>query len=187
MPAPGPVSAPAPAPGDGLGAALDPAGLGPPVQVAYGVADTRMAAERWLGRGVGPVFLRDHIAVTNARLAGEPATFDHSSAFTQWGEVMLELFCVHHPSPVTQPAGLHHLAFFVDDVETAGAALAARGWPEILYGETATGNAFAMHDARHELGHLIEIYPRTSRLVAFYAMVADAARTFTGADPLRVL
>ncbi len=127
----------------------------------------RPAALAWAERGVGPFRVRDHIEVNGARLAGQPGTFDHSSAFSQWGGLMLELFCVHHDSPVTIAPGVHHLAFFIDDVDEAGARLAVYGWPEVLAGTSGGGNRFAMHDARPELGHFVEIYADTDRMRAF--------------------
>ncbi len=134
---------------------------------------------------MGPFVVREHIEVNGARLAGRPATFDHSAAFSQLGGLMLELFCVHHDTPVTQSSGLHHLAFFVDSVDEDGARLAAHGWPEVLAGTSGGGNYFAMHDARPELGHLVEIYAASERMLAFYASIADTSATWDGTDPLR--
>ncbi len=132
----------------------------------------RAAARTWTARGVGPFVVLDHVEVNRARLSGQPASFDHSAAFSQLGGLMLELFCVHHDSPVTQASGLHHLAFFVESVDEAGARLTDHGWPEVLAGSSGGGNYFAMHDARSELGHLVEIYTANERMLAFYASIA---------------
>jgi hypothetical protein len=58
------------------------------------------------------------------------------------------------------------------------------GRPEMLYAETGTGVAFAMHDARPELGHYIEIYEDSERLRGFYDMVRSAAANWDGSDPI---
>jgi hypothetical protein len=163
--------------------------FGGPVQIAYAVDDVERAVDRWVARGVGPFFLRDHIEVHATRIRGRPATFDHSSAFAQWGDVMVELIQQHDPGsdPVVGTGGVHHMAHFVDDFGAAHTALAAAGHAEVLYAETSTGMPFAFHDALAERGHLIEIYERTSGLVRFYEMVREAAAGWDGDDPIRRL
>ena len=82
--------------------------LGPPVQIAYAVTDVREAATRWVSeRGVGPFFVIEHIAVTDVLYRGAPAVFDHSSAYGQWGGLMVELVCDHTvgPSPIADGVG----------------------------------------------------------------------------------
>jgi len=157
-----------------------------PRQLAYAVDDVRAAAERWAQGGVGPFFINEHIPVSNARIFDEPGEFDHSSAYAQWGPVMVELIVQHHPGPkpVVAGGGLHHVAFFVDEFAGASTELINQGFDEVLYAE-AGEMPFALFDARHELGHLIEIYPRTDRLVGFYEMVEEAAHRWDGTDPLR--
>lgn len=160
-----------------------------PVQIAYAVGDVVEAAQRWVARGVGPFFVLDHIEVHSVRVNGTPATFDHSSAYSQWGSVMVELICQHDggSSPVVGTAGVHHMAHFVDDFAAASTALTASGAVEILYAETASGMPFAFHDSRAEHGHLIEIYERTERLGRFYDMVRDASLGWAGDAAIRRL
>lgn len=165
-----------------------------PVQIAYAVDDVIGAAESCVARGAGPFFVRHHIDVTNSRVHGRTVHFDHSSAYGQWGNVMVELLCEHHADPepgervqrVGPLTGLHHMAFFVDDVSTAQDALVEHGWAEALYAE-AGNTQFAMHDATAELGHLVEIYRDSGGLVQFYDMVRAAATDWDGSDPIRIL
>jgi hypothetical protein len=163
--------------------------LGPPVQIAYAVDDVRTAAYRWSTRGIGPFFVREHIEVLDVRVRGTVATFDHSSAYAWWGSVMVELICQHDGGTdrLVPTSGLHHVAHFVDDIAVTGAALAAGGAPEALYAQTSAGMPFAMHDARAEFGHYIEIYEPTPRLRAFYDMVRASAQGWSGDDPIRSL
>lgn len=163
--------------------------LGGPVQVAYAVDDLRIAVDGWIADGVGPFFVREHIPVQRARVRGRPDDFDHSSAFAQWGAVMVELIQQHDggADPVVGASGLHHVAFFVDDFGAASVELTGNGWPELLYAETANGMPFAFHDARADRGHHIEIYERVEPLARFYDMVRDSSVDWDGSDAIRVL
>jgi Glyoxalase/Bleomycin resistance protein/Dioxygenase superfamily len=160
-----------------------------PVQIAYAVDDVVTAAQQWSSRGVGPFFVREHIDVHNVRVRGRPATFDHSSAYGQWGALMVELIHQHDAGAdaVVGHSGIHHVAFFVEHFGIAAASLRADGCDEVLYAETATGMPFAFHDARADRGHLIEIYERTAPLDRFYRMVRDASIDWDGTDPVRML
>ena len=97
--------------------------LGPPVQIAYAVVDARAAAHEWAERfGAGPFFLAEHIPVTDVVHRGVPGEFDHTSAYGQWGEIMVELVQDHGTGPsavrdlyAPGETGLHHLAYFVDE------------------------------------------------------------------------
>lgn len=169
--------------------------LGPPVQIAYAVTDVHVAAQRWVDeRCVGPFFVLEHIEVSNVLYRGRPATFDHSSAYGQWGSVMVELVCDHTkgPSPVTDVVGaggqgLHHVAHFVDDFAQSSEQLQAAGYAQALLAHTKAGLPFAFFDATAEMGHMIEIYEGTERLRAFYALVKDAAANWDRTDPIRIL
>ena len=172
-----------------IGTATVPIVFGGPVQIAYAVDDVTVEAAAWAHRGVGPFFVREHIEVANARIRGHEAVFDHSSAFAQWGEVMVELIHQHEggAEPVVGSSGLHHVAHFVEDFAAASEMLTESGAREVLYAETSTGMPFAFHDGLAERGHLIEIYERTPTLARFYDLVRDAAAGWNGADPLRRL
>jgi hypothetical protein len=163
--------------------------LGAPVQVAYATDDVHAAARRWVQHGVGPFFVLEHIALADVEIDGTPATFDHSSAYAQWGPVMVELICEHDPGPdpVVGTSGIHHVASFVEDLDAAGDRLVADGFSRRLLAHTVGGQGFAFHDARPTLGHLLEIYERTSGLARFYSMVHDAAVEWDGSGPIRVL
>jgi hypothetical protein len=163
--------------------------VGPPVQLAYATDDVRAAARRWVERGVGPFFVLEHITLTDVEIDGEPAVFDHSSAYAWWGSVMVELIHQHEPGTdaVVGTSGIHHVASFVDDFDDATDRLSTVGFERRLLARTRGGQPFAFHDARATMGHLVEIYERTPRLDGFYAMVRDAAAGWDGGEPIRVL
>ncbi len=165
------------------------------MQVAYAVPDAETAAAAWADRwGAGPFFVRRHIPLTDVVYRGEPATFDHTSAYGQWGSLMVELVQDHGaaPSAVRErygpgDAGLHHLACFVDDLDAALTELNRAGHDTVMTA-TAGTTPFAFVDLWTSHGHLLELYPgHVASLRDFYAMVAAAALDWDGRDPVRVI
>lgn len=169
--------------------------LGPPVQIAYVVPDAVRAAERWAQEvGAGPFFVRSHVALVDVVHRGRPGEFDHTSAYGQWGPIMVELVQDHGSGPSVVrdvfPAGgsgLHHLAFFVDELADAVRGLVAGGHEIAMSARTAGGVEFHFVDTMASLGHMLELYPPSDRLRRFYAMVADAAIGWDGTDVVRRL
>ncbi len=167
--------------------------LGPPVQIAYTVPDVRAAATTWADQwGAGPFFVREHIAVTDVVYRGRPGVFDHSSAYGQWGDAMVELVQDHGGGPsavrdmyAPEESGLHHLAFFVGDLDATTVRLADCGYDLAMSATSAGGVRFHFVDARHTHGHMLELYEPTVHLRSFYAAVAAAADGWDGSDPLR--
>jgi hypothetical protein len=165
-------------------------------QIAYFVADIREAAlAHHRAFGSGPFFVAEHIPLVRSEHRGVPRPLDHSSAYGQWGAMMIEFVQQNNAGPSAyrdvfaagSPGGLHHAALFVPDLDGAIADFAAHGWPLAHYAETASGVAFAFIDARAGLGHMLELYEPSDMLTGFYAMVDQAARDWDGGDPLRDL
>ena len=165
------------------------------VQLAYVVRDLETSARRMADLfGAGPFFVIERIELAWGEHRGQPVKFLHSSAYGQWGEVMMELVKPEDegPSPFHDlyPAGgegLHHAAVMVPslveayaDCERQGLAIAARA-------ETLTGTEFAFVDTVAQLGHMLEIYEVSDTLRGFYAMVRDAADGWDGQDVVRRL
>jgi len=166
-----------------------------PVQMAYHVPDPVAAAEYYSREyGWGPFFLMEHIPLEQARYRGQPAVFDHSSAYGQAGELMVELITQHNDGPsalrdlyAPHESGLHHVAYFVPDLTAALRAFRERGKALALEARTATGVDFAMVDAVAEFGHMLELYEASESLTKFYAYVRRKAEGWDGREPLRRL
>ena len=166
-----------------------------PVQIAYHVPDPAAAAERYAREfGWGPFFLLEHIALADVLYRGQPAEFDHSSAYGQAGDVMIELITQHNPGPsvlrdlyAPDESGLHHVAYFVPDLAAALDSFRARGNSVALEARTATGTEFAMVDVVRELGHMIELYEQEEDLAKFYAFVRRKSEQWDGGNPVRRL
>jgi hypothetical protein len=164
-------------------------GASPVVKIAYTVADAVASASRWFEAvGAGPFFVKSHIPLA----PGDGVVFDHSSAFGRWGDVMVELMEIHVVEPASaakalMTLGVHHVTWFADSLDGESRRLEALGWPSVLTATTAGGVTFRFHDARQDLGHLVEIYERSPGVAAHYAMVEDAARGWDGQDPVRIV
>ncbi|HEY0315530.1 MAG TPA: VOC family protein [Sphingomonas sp.] len=162
-------------------------------QVAYFVADVRAAALRHRALfGSGPYFVADHIATPVVRHRGRLATLDHSSAYGQWGDVMIEFVQQNDASPSafrdmypegSGREGLHHVALFVDDLPAAIARWEGESHECALYAEMASGFCFAMIDTVALYGHMIELYQPDAALIGFYASVSAMAGE--GGEPIR--
>jgi hypothetical protein len=166
-----------------------------PVQIAYFVNDVRAAASRMHAVfGAGPFHVIDRIVLARAEHRGAPCPFVHSSAYGQWGDVMMELVQqdVEGPSPFRDlyapgEEGLHHIATFVDDVQQAIDGYAAAGMPLATRAVTHSGVEFAFIDATATLGHMIELYVADAALRGFYDAVRASARAWDGTRPVRTL
>ncbi len=166
--------------------------LGRIVQIAYAVEDVRAAARSFAARvGAGPFFVRHHDVPRHVDHRGAAAGFDHSSAYGQWGHVQIELVQVHSAEPasladiVQRTSGIHHVATFVASIDDERQRLIELGWPPVMTAETASGLRYAFHDAREQLGHLLEVYEPSAGVLTLYAMVTAAAQGWTGDDPVR--
>ena len=159
-------------------------------QVAYFCADVRAAALDHHRRfGSGPYFVADHIPLAASVHRGVARPFDHSSAYGQWGEVMIEFVQQNNPGPSAMHDlfpegsgrwGLHHVALFVDDVDAAAAKLAEEGFPTAQRSVMNDGFVFAFADTSAAYGHMTELYSPVPALTGFYRHVAEAARKWQG-------
>lgn len=166
-------------------------------QIAYFCSDVRAAAlAHTQAFGSGPFFVAEHIPLRRSEHRGVPRPLDHTSAYGQWGELMVEFVQQNNPGPSvfhdlypegSGRGGLHHLALFVDDLPAAIAAHRAAGREVALYAEMADGFAFAMIDMVAEAGHFLELYEPRPALTGFYDMVARKASGWDGADPVRTI
>ena len=171
---------------------LDTVELGTVVQIAYMVDDVVDAAEDFASRlGAGPFFVRRNRITGALGPDGEPGAFDHTSAYGQWGRLQIELVQTHTADPAAFAAtaairdGVHHVAIMVESFAEQQRVYAESGWPALLSATTPNGNDFAFHDARPQLGHLVEIYEPRPSILRLYRTVADAAVNWDGTDPVR--
>ena len=164
-----------------------------PVQIAYHVSNIKQAAERMYAMtGAGPFFVIENIELDWCELRGESGNFVHSSAYGQWGNLMLELVQQKGTGPFRDmydpgEEGIHHAACFVDSLDEAIAHYQELGFPLAMRARAKLGTEFAFIDTRALLGHMLEIYVPTEGLSGFYELVRGASGDWDGKDLLRSL
>jgi hypothetical protein len=169
-------------------------GFGRIVQVAYLVEDMDAAMQHWLGQaGLGP-----WTCFRNIELA---AVFDERElslriheGLAYMGELQIQLVqSLNDPSEPTpfQPYlaqrrfGVHHMAFFSDDVETDVARARAQGFERTCSMRDKAGYRYyycqstALPDVWIEF---LEVYPELEKI--FQTGIAAAA-SWDGRDPIR--
>ena len=167
--------------------------LGPPVQIAYAVSDIFRGVDKWIKDfGAGPFFIAEHIPIKNVIYRGQPSELDITVAYGQWGEIMIELVQDNGEGPSIirdlyppQKSGLHHLAYFVNDMDLVSAKLVEEGYVLAMSGQ-AGENRFQFFDAISEMGHFLEIYEPIESLKFLYERVRSASINWDGSDPLRI-
>ena len=167
--------------------------LGPPVQIAYAVSDIFRGVDKWIKDfGAGPFFIAEHVPIKNVIYRGHPSELDITVAYGQWGEIMIELVQDNGEGPSIirdlyppQKSGLHHLAYFVNDMDLVSAKLVEEGYVLAMSGQ-AGENRFQFFDAISEMGHFIEIYEPIESLKYLYERVRSASINWDGSDPLRI-
>ncbi|MGE0068134.1 MAG: VOC family protein [Solirubrobacterales bacterium] len=161
----------------------------PIAHLGFAVPDIEAAAERWVKSvgagpfcrvGGSPLRLRDVIH------AGQPATWSHTTATGQWGDLLLELFESHSAEPDSLAAGmgvgeygLHHVGWFAGDVAAESSRLEELGAP-LIVAAGVNEQDFVFHDARHLIGARVEVYEELPRVGEHYRLVRAAAAGWDG-------
>ena len=141
--------------------------------------------------GAGPFFAIEHLEFDEVTYNGEPAAYDHSSAFGQWGDLKLELTQIHSAAPAGLADALGgptprpgHIAWLTDDLDAETARLTAAGLSVFHTGRAGPVRAH-WFDARATLGHHVEVLQRAPELLEFYELIRSSAEGWNGREPLR--
>jgi hypothetical protein len=162
-------------------------------QIAYFVPDVREAAIAHSKRcGSGPYFVLDNVPLILCQYRGQPGKLDHSCAYGQWGDIMIEFVQQNGPEPsvyrdmyANGESGIHHIALIVEDLPTSIKQYQDAGFELGLYAEAMPGVGFAMMDCVKTYGHFVELYEPTAVILGIYETVKTAAQNFDGTDVIR--
>jgi hypothetical protein len=167
----------------------------PPIHhIGYVVDDLRTGVESFAGEfGAGPFFGMEHMIFDEVSYRGEPAVYDHSSAFGSWGPILVELTQVHDAQPagfrealVAPGAGIGHIGFVVPSLAAETTRLEALGLTAFHAGKTGPASA-VWFEGGPLFGHPIEVLQQREQILGFYAMVRAAAVDWDGDNPLRIM
>jgi Glyoxalase/Bleomycin resistance protein/Dioxygenase superfamily len=162
--------------------------------IGYVVEDLRRDVPRFAAAtGAGPFFAIEHLVFDEVTYRGEPAVYDHSSAFGQWGPIIVELTAVHDVEPaglrdalVAPGAGLGHVGCLAESLPDEVARLEASGLTPFHTGRTGPVSTVWL-DGGSLFGHPVEVLQSRDELLRFYAKVGQASAGWDGSDPLRIL
>ena len=160
--------------------------------VGYVVEDLEAAIDRFVRtQGVGPFFVIEHVPFDEVTYTGEPAVYDHSSAFGGWGPITVELTEVHAVEPagladalVKPGGGVGHVAWVVDSIEEESANLEPAGIRPFHTGRIGPVYGVWFHGGPL-FGHPIEVLQRSEELLGFHEMARAAGENWDGRDPIR--
>jgi methylmalonyl-CoA/ethylmalonyl-CoA epimerase len=136
-------------------------------QIGIVVRDSEVTARHyWDDFGIGPwrFYTLDPTNTPNMRFRGRPVQHSFRAALATVGEVTLELIepldgaSVYSEHLQRHGEGLHHLAFAVDDYESARKRLNESGFGELQSGRPYDVNDYAYFDTAGALGFITEIY-----------------------------
>lgn len=157
-------------------------------QIAYFTADAEAAARAHHAIfGSGPFVLSRNIPLTRCLYRGREAVFDHTSAYGQWGNVMVEFVQQNNPGPScchdiypegSGRYGIHHTAIFVEDVGQEIERYKSHGYEIAMDATSKLGTRFVMVDTVRAYGHMLELYSPHEKLLALYDYVAGCAGNF---------
>jgi hypothetical protein len=143
---------------------------------------------------LGPFFVRRHIQLENVTYRGSPSELDISAAYTQSGDLMIELVTQHNDAPsifrdrfAADESGFHHVALDFGDHDARVAEYNLKGIESVTSFRTNEGRGATYLDTFDVLGHATEIYIVNDSLKELYAEVRHASEIWDGHKLVRAL
>lgn len=161
--------------------------------IGYVVPDLADAVDRFARiLRAGPFLSIGHVPLPDATWRGEPAVYDHSTAFGMWGDTLVEISQVHEAAPgalgafmgAGEPAHVGHAAWLVDDLDDETTKLQQLGLELVHTGSAGPVRAH-WFDGGAVFGHPIEVLRRCPENLSLYSAVREAAVGWDGTEPLR--
>lgn len=163
--------------------------FGPIRQNGYLVDDLDAAVAHWTGTlGIGPFFVIPDVAMVDPVYRGRPCEARISLALANSGDLQIELVMqtndaasIYREWLADGRLGLHHVGFFVDDIEAALAGMSPA--PERLQ----YGRNFCYIDTEAHPGTITELIQLDEGMRGLFDTVREAAVGWDGSDPVRRL
>jgi catechol 2,3-dioxygenase-like lactoylglutathione lyase family enzyme len=162
-------------------------------QNGYVVPDLDRAIGQWVQAGVGPWFVLRETKQSAMYFHGERSDPVLSIAWSNSGDLQIELIQPHGDRPSVYGefldaghAGIHHVAFWVDDFDDVMAAATDAGWTVVQSGDGGGVARFAYVDLGVG-GTVVEVMELNESTTGMNDRIRDAARDWDGTDPVRSL
>jgi catechol 2,3-dioxygenase-like lactoylglutathione lyase family enzyme len=162
-------------------------------QNGYVVSDLDRAIEQWLQAGVGPWFVLREAEQSAMYFRGERSDPVLSIAWSNSGDLQIELIQPHGDRPSVYRefldaghAGIHHVAFWVDDFDAVMDRASSAGWAVVQSGDGGGVARFAYVDLGVG-GTICEVMELNENTEAMNDRIRDAAHNWDGSDPVRPL
>ncbi len=164
-------------------------------QNGYVVEDLEAEVDRWWRRlGIGPWFMLQDLVVADAIYRDQVVTVEMSLALANSGDLQVELIQPLGDGPSCWREflddghrGLHHLAWWTDDVDAVMDQAAASGWGVLQAGELA-GTRFCYFDVGVTPGTVAEVMALNDMSRWLAETVREAAADWDGvSEPIRLL
>ena len=132
-------------------------------QVGVIVRDLDKTIEYLKSLGIGPFGPKSREPIIENELRGKPFDYRPKAMFAQLGHVELELIqppegeCVQREFLESKGEGIHHLGFFVDDLDKEVGKLTKHGFTVIQRGRRSNGGGYAYLDTGKVGGIFLEL------------------------------
>ena len=164
-------------------------------QNGYVVRDIEGAMRHWSATlGVGPWFYAERAPITDFTYRGAPSPIEVSIALANSGPLQLELIEQRNDAPSLYRdflgaghEGLQHIAYWTEDFAADRARALAAGYRVGHEGQTGRYGPFVYFDTETHPGTVMELIDASGQTADLFAMIEDAARTWTGDEPVRRL
>ena len=164
-------------------------------QIGYVVRDIEKAMRHWSDvLGVGPWFYKKEVGTTEFRYYGQASALpDLSIALANSGGVQIELIQQRNDAPSLYldslknfGEGMQHIAYWTHDrFDEFAERLRASGYVEGHGGRMGTRGRFAYYVHAELPGNIVEISEMAGGKGEYFAAIAEAAKDWDGADPIR--
>jgi Glyoxalase/Bleomycin resistance protein/Dioxygenase superfamily len=169
--------------------------LGAVTQVAHVVEDIDREMERWtLELGLGPFFVLRHFVAHEVVYRGKPGELDLDVALVFRGSTCFELIQQNNHAPSvyrelveSRGYGFHHFGIATRQFDADLARRAKAGAEVASSGVTGFGSRVAYLDTVTTLGGMTELIEITPPVEDLFGMMYQAAESWDGRDPVRVL
>ena len=164
-------------------------------QNGYVVRDIEAALRHWTERlGVGPFFYFERVPVEDFRYEGRPSPIDVSIALANSGDLQIELIQQRNDAPsmyrdflAAGHEGLQHVAYWTEAYDALLEKALGAGYAVGQQGAIGARGRFAYLKTEQHPGTVVEISEVSGGKGRFFAHLAELARVWDGADPVRTV